>query len=135
MTTYELLQFCEVLINNCVQTHKPLHSTTKYFLLYLSSNNVIPSSCLLCRQNCRTAAASSTISIFSDEQPAWINRCFLQLYISIFLILFVNDLENEFIRKGTAPTDLQLLGLYLKFLCMRMSWYCFLSQLMSCRTC
>lgn len=31
----------------------------------------------------------------------------------MLFVLYVNDLENEFIKKGTAPTDLQLLSLYL----------------------
>lgn len=31
----------------------------------------------------------------------------------MLFVLYVNDLENEFMKKGTASTDLQLLSLYL----------------------
>ena len=31
----------------------------------------------------------------------------------LFFTLYVNDLENEFTKRGNSPTELQLLSLYL----------------------
>lgn len=70
-----------------------------YFLLQVSSSKVFtPVCCLSWRQNCKIAAASSTIFIFSLEQPAWINHFFVVKDKNTFLKEKNNHIQEWTIR-------------------------------------